>query len=210
MHMEHFFCQEGTILCKVSFPIWGPLELWIIMTLGRNLKGTRMEASEASEHSQQSGMVDIVAQDLLSIHGNQVLWISFIYIAHCWDPYGPLVVFWPRRTLSGILPVIPVVLGKAANHVLILGILLSHNPWCNPILPISASQKIRVTAGVTEIMWPKCSSIAFHMLFTCFSQVKSNVCWLRLHIWQYNYDIICLHLHTHLYPLCVSTTAAVL
>jgi hypothetical protein len=54
-------------------------------------------------------MVDIVVQDLLSIHGNQVLWISFIYIAHCWDPYGPLVVFWPRRTLSGILPVIPVV-----------------------------------------------------------------------------------------------------
>lgn len=73
MHMEHFFCQEGTILCKVSFPIWGPLELWIIMTLGRNLKGTRTEASEASERSQQSGMVDIVVQDLLSIHGNQVL-----------------------------------------------------------------------------------------------------------------------------------------
>lgn len=35
--------------------------------------------------------------------------------------------------------------------------------------------------------WPKsCGQNAAPLLFTCFSQVKSTVCWL--HIWQYNYD----------------------
>merc|ERR1711957_1061245 len=24
---------EGTILCKVSFPVWGPLELWLILNM---------------------------------------------------------------------------------------------------------------------------------------------------------------------------------
>mmetsp|Transcript_56745 Transcript_56745/g.157992 ORF Transcript_56745/g.157992 Transcript_56745/m.157992 type:complete len:197 (+) Transcript_56745:112-702(+) len=41
---------EGTILCKVTFPLWGPLELWLILSLFR-----RRDSALASDGMEPKG-----------------------------------------------------------------------------------------------------------------------------------------------------------